>query len=355
VPDLTVRTEVVEEAHITPYAELSYVEYGDAPIANASHLRWKFLENPQGAPVGIHLFSGDRLVGRLVAQPRRFTFPDGSEQTAAFMVDLLIHPDFRSITALAKLIGGLRSLAERFDFVIVTPNATGDQVWRNLVKLPERFELGAFAAPLRPGKLARLPAWTKLATNAADALSTTLTRAIAYAFRGSITVDEAWPDAAELRTLCSVPSHTIRGSRDGAFLTWRFRNSPVFNYRMHFVRKRGRLLAYIATRTTTYAGYHCTFIVDAFGAPDCTAEDWSAARWKLLDMDAMSGGADALMIVGNARCGGLSRLARLPFTRIPDALMPQRVPLFGASWKSDSGVSFDSSIFEFTLADCDVV
>ncbi|MGA8727939.1 MAG: hypothetical protein WB608_04250, partial [Terracidiphilus sp.] len=66
--DLELRIEQIGEEHIEPYARLSRVEYGDeAAVSQASHLRWKFIENPQGPSVGIHLYKHGQLVARMVA------------------------------------------------------------------------------------------------------------------------------------------------------------------------------------------------------------------------------------------------------------------------------------------------
>src|SRR5262245_55622438 len=57
-----VRTEPVREGILEAYAALSAAEYGaDAPVADPAHLRWKFLENPQGEAIGIHLFEDGLL------------------------------------------------------------------------------------------------------------------------------------------------------------------------------------------------------------------------------------------------------------------------------------------------------
>ena len=351
---LIVRTEEVVENHISPYAELSFAEYGATPMADLAHLRWKFLENPQGASIGIHLYSESRLVGRLVAQPRHFIFPDGAQGTAAYMVDLLIHPDFRGIAALAKLMAGMRSLRERFDFVVVTPNAIGAEVWRDLVRMQEQFELTVFVAVLRPGNLARPPTWATPAARAVDRLWPLLLRALTSAFRSDVTFDDTWPEPEELGAMSRLPTRTVRGRRDPVFLRWRFKDSPVFKYRVHFLRKRGRLVGYVVTRKTEYRGYRSLFIVDALGTIDCTAKDWSAIRWKLLGMESLSGGADIIVGLGNPRCGAFSHLARFPFVRVPERLMPERAPLFGERWRKGD-ITIDGLNMEFTLADCDVI
>ena len=122
--DLSLRIEKVDASHIPLYEDLSRSVYAEAAVCKADHLRWKFLDNPQGPSLGVHLFAADLLVGRFVAQPRIFEAP-GRFMRAAYIVDLVMHPEFRGMGALLLLMNGMKNLREFFDFVFVTPSASG--------------------------------------------------------------------------------------------------------------------------------------------------------------------------------------------------------------------------------------
>jgi hypothetical protein len=354
VPDVSLKIEEIGPQHIQPYAELSFAEYGSAPIADVSHLRWKFLENPQGSSLGIHLFAADRLVGRLAAQPRTFVFPDGNRRTAAYMVDLLIHPDFRGIGSLMKIMGGMRTLRERFDFAIVTPNDKGIQVWRDLAKLRPEFDLGVSAAVLRPGNF---PAVSRRAGSLAGILNRVWLAAASGAsniFSGAFSFDRAWPDAEELGLLLAPSTRRIHGRRDPEFLQWRFKSSPVFKYEVNFVRMGGRLIGYVVTRRATVAGYCCCFVVDAFATESCSQSMWRRIRWEILRLETLGGGADMAMVLGNESCGALAHVADFPFIRVPERFLPQRTPVFVDYWAKSMRV-IDEREMELTLADCDMI
>lgn len=350
--ELAVAVEEIEERHILPYAELSAAEYGDAPISDPSHLAWKFLRNPQGPSIGIHLLDGDRIVGRLVAQPRIFVLPDGTQCTAAYFVDLLIHPNFRGMRSLIKLLSGIETMRSRFDVALVTPNAMGIQVWQNVVKMREWFQMAVFGAVMRAGNLAGVGSITSPIRRVMNSLSLFLARAASLAKSAVITLDQQWPDAQSMEDLLNSPAPTPRGLRSEAFLRWRFRESPIFKYELYFVRKKGKVVGYVATRRATLAGYSCRFIIDAFAAPDLTARDWRSVRSLLIAMEAGESGADAIVIIGRESFGPLRYLARFPFVRVPARVLPQRTPLFGEYWRERIDGLQD---MELTLADCDMI
>ena len=334
MPDFDVRVEEVTEAHIEPYAALSHAEYGDAAIANPAHLRWKFLSNPQGASVGIHLYDAGKLVGRLVAQPRRFALSNGTGRTAAYMVDLLIHPQARSVAALIRLASGVQSLREGFDFVFVTPNAVGMGVWRDLLQMKEQFSLAVYGALIRPASLLPVPAFVRPIVSGINGLYLGSLRLAANLAGAAVTLEEKWPHKDELQALDQAPRESMRGVRDEAFLRWRFASSPVFDYRIYFMRKKERLIGYVVTRKTRYAGYYCSFIVDAFATRDCSAQNWRSVRWKLVSIESQKGGANIMLMLGDDRVGGVHQLAGFPFFRVPVRFLPQPTPVFGEDWSS---------------------
>jgi hypothetical protein len=352
--------EDVDERHIEPYAELSRLEYGSqSAVSDPTHLRWKFLANPAGPAKGVHLFKDGTLVGRLVAQPRLF---DGDARTtkAAYIVDLLIHPEHRGMASLRSLLGGFAQLREWFDLVLVTPNAQGMLVWEQFVKLPSWFDLNVYAFPLRPARLFARPVRRPLAflISFVDAAWRGLTRAGAKiaALRSSVRIDATWPDEGELDSLLdSFASETaIHGRRDRAFFDWRFRRSPLFRYDVLFVRNRDRLVGYVASRRTTYGSYDTRFLVDIYLKPELTKRDRSAIIWAFLRREVGPGGPDLALILGNTACGPLARIARWPFVAVPARFLPQRTAVF-ADWWTTPQFGLAAKELVLTLADCDMI
>lgn len=348
------RIETLTEAHIEPYARLSRTEYGDkAAIADPAHLRWKFLENPCGPSIGMHVYRGGELVGRLVAMSRRFVHR-GRSYTAAQFVDLLVHPEHRGMTPILRLVDSFKQLSG-FDFVLmVSPNQP--EITEAFFKIPACFELDVALVPLQPARL--LVARAAFPIGAVAGLIDWPWRlllasgtAIGAAVRGGSLTTE-WPGERELGELLAASwEPEAIGQRTSEFLDWRFRRSPIFKYDVHFVRRGGQLTGYLATRRSIYRGYDCHFVVDAFSRCGAGRKDAAGATLSSLRQAAL-GGAEMAMIVGNTRCGPLAAAYTLPLVTVPDRFRPRNTTVY-AKWAIPAPFPFEPGTFHLSLGDYD--
>jgi hypothetical protein len=353
-----VRIEAIDESHIAPYARLSANEFGDdALVANPSHLRWKFLDNPAGPSAGVHLYSEGELVGRYVLLPRLFT-SGGNVHRAAISVDVLIDSRHRRLDVLMRLLSALKRLSD-FDLLLtITPNAAGWQVAKRFAALPECFDFDVAAAPIGPAEILHargtLP-WRGLA-RAADWPWRGITAAITAfgGLFGRFRVTEQWPTRPALDALLAAAAsdRLLVGDRSYDFLDWRFRRAPSFKYDVQFLYRGNDLVGYLASRRTRYEAYDCRFLVDAFGLPDLTRRDWAGALGPLLSREARSGAAMAMMFT-SPDCGSMSALMMPPFLRVPSRFLPRRMTVFGR-WLQSPGPALDQQSLYLTLADYDV-
>lgn len=349
--------ETVQEGHIDPYVRLARSEYGDdAPDAIAAHVRWKFLDNPQGTSTGIHLYRRGELVGRMIASPRKFLHAHKT-YTAAYIVDLLVHREHRGMIGLLQLVDGLNRLAG-FDFILIPlPNPAGLTVWKDFVKLPECFELDVAVVPLRPAKLfangRRVAGGVVSAFDIPwrgfiGALSTLRT------VLGGEACETKWPATADVESMFSADwGNRVVGERTPAFLEWRFRRSPLWKYDISFVRDQGQLAGYLVSRRTNYRGCDCCFVVDAYGHPELRRQQWSAVVRRTVAREARDGAA-IIMLVGNTCWGSLSAVAGLPFINVPGRFLPRRTSVV-AKWLTEPAFAFRPETLYLTLADCDLV
>jgi hypothetical protein len=355
---LEIRVEQVGEEHIQPYQSLSQIEYGEeAAVSQAQHLRWKFIENPQGPSVGIHLYRGGELVARMVALAKQFVYR-GNLFKAAHIVDFLVHPEVRGMQSLLQLVRGLRQLSG-FDFLLVlAPNPAGAAVWEKFVKMRGYFDLDVAVAALRPATL--LQSAGKLRTGVLAPVLDWPWRCLLTAaahLAGSpahLQIDTQWPEQAEVDSMFADGwGDRIAGVRSAEFIEWRYRRSPVFRYNIFFLRVKGELSGYFVTRRTIYDGIDCQFVVDAFGSPQLTAASWRAAARKGISI-AASDGATMSMILGNTSWGPLSALSRFPFLTVPPRYLPRKTAVY-AEWISNPGFDIRRDNFYVALGDSDVV
>jgi hypothetical protein len=356
--NLEMRIEQIGEEHIEPYCRLSRSEYGElAAVSQSSHLRWKFLHNPQGPSIGINLYSGSEIVGRLVAMPRKIVCR-GIVYTAAFMVDLLIERAYRGMHPMLQLVEGLGRLTG-FDLILLTPNPLATAVWEKLFEMSSEFDFGVAAASFRPARMAQLSGRVKLGRMAAlvDVPWRTMIGGLSW-FSSVFAmgkIESKWPSESELESLFSAGLNHPRatGLRTVDFLEWRFRLSPVFHYDIDFLRQGGELVGYLVTRRSQYAGYDCRFIVDAFANPNQRHVSWRAMRLKLLSAG-VAEGTEMALAIGNTKSGPLADFSKLPFIDVPQRILPRRMKLFGR-WNSAPGFRLRPEDLDLTLADCDMV
>jgi hypothetical protein len=356
---LEIRVERVGEEHIQLYQRLSKLEYGEAAaVSQANHLRWKFIDNPQGHSIGIHLYKDGNLVARMVALAKQFLY-QGNVFKAAHIVDFLVHPEVRGMQSLLQLVRGLKQLTG-FDFLLVmAPNQAGAAVWEKFVKMRGYFDLDVVVAALRPAAL--LQSTGKLRTGVLAPVLDIPWRSLMSAasmFGGSpaqFRIDPQWPAEAEIDSMFAADDWGDRvvGVRSAEFIEWRYRRSPVFRYKVFFLRIKGELKGYFVTRRTIYDGIDCEFLVDAFGSPQLTASSWGAVARREIST-ASRDGATVAMILGNTGWGPLSALNRLPFLTVPPRLLPRKTTVY-AEWLSKPGFDIRRDNFYLALGDSDVV
>jgi len=352
------RIERIAEEHIGPYVELSRAEYGNqTAVSQASHLRWKFIENPQGPSVGIHLYKDRELVGRMVALTRLFLHR-GKVYKAAHIVDFLVHPKERGMSSLFQLVAGLKQLSG-FDFLLImAPNPAGAAVWEKFVKMRGYFGLDVAVAPLRPAAL--LHSAGKLRTGAFAPILDWPWRLLlgSGTWLGNclnhVKIEADWPEQAELERMLSADwGDRVVGLRSADFLEWRYRRSPVFRYRVSFLRAKGELIGYFVTRRTVYDGIDCLFVVDAFGRPQLTPASWRAPSYTEVSR-AVKEGAEMAIILGNTEWGPLEAVSRLPFLAVPPRFLPRKTMVY-AQWITEQAFDIRRDNFYVALGDSDVI
>jgi hypothetical protein len=355
---LELRVEQVKEDHIEPYVRLSRAEYGnDAAVSQANHLRWKFIENPQGPSVGIHLYKDEELVARMVALTRQFVHQQKIYR-AAHIVDFLVHPDERGMSSLLKLVVGLKLLSG-FDFLLImAPNSAGAAVWEKFVKMKGYFNLDVAVAPLRPA--AMLQSAGKFNGGAFTPIldwpwrSLLITATGLCSFMNHVEIETNWPEPSEIQQMLSGDwGDRVVGLRSAEYLYWRYRRSPVFRYEVGFLREKGKLIGYLVTRRTVYDGIDCLFLVDVYGRSQGSSAVWRTATRAEISK-ALKCGAEMAMILGNTGWGPLSAVSRLPFLAVPPRFLPRKTTVY-AQWLTAPEFDIRRDNFYVALGDSDVI
>jgi hypothetical protein len=352
------RIEQIGDEHIEPYMKLSRSEFGDeAPVSRADHLRWKFIDNPQGPSIGIHLYKNGELVGRMVALTRNFLYR-GKIFKAAHIVDFLVHAEERGMNSLFQLATALKKLSGYDFLLIMAPNPAGAAVWEKFVKMRGYFDLNVSVAPLRPVALLHSAGKIRSAALAPVVdLPWQLLCGTTFRLMGAfshVSIDTNWPKPEEfVRMFSGDWGDRVVGERTAEYLDWRYRRGPVFRYSVYFLREDNELSGYLVTRRTVYDGIDCLFVVDAFGKPETRRSSWRSASIKgIRRVGART--PEMAMLLGNTNWGPLEALDSLPFLTVPQRRLPRKTTVY-AEWMNAPGFEIRKDNFYVALGDSDVI
>jgi hypothetical protein len=351
-----VTRSVVDASMIDAFVRLSASEYGDdAPVASAKHLRWKYLSCPAGHPEVDTLQADGEVIGRIVYEPRRLCSRAG-QLLGLNPIDLLIHPRHRSPRAFLELMRHLRD-HDGADLLFFVPNDVSAPLYERVLKFEQVGTLRLDGLPLRPEEILGrdAPVILRGLLRAAGAIWRLLVRTVVGAIstasgRAFVQISSDAPPDAELDRLADglYGDEAWVGTRDHAFHGWRFRDGPLFTYRVRYARHRGTLSGYAASRIVDFEGQRACVVVD------CVAASRRVARMLLADIvrDACRERADLVAALSFGDTALTRSLRRLPLMKVPRRFWPEQMPLH-AEWVG-AGHGDSPPLLALTLADMDV-
>ncbi|MEZ5778664.1 MAG: GNAT family N-acetyltransferase [Paracoccaceae bacterium] len=293
-PELVIRRATVDD--MPQVLEFVGETYGPgAPFKDVARHRWQFENSPfrpedETAPSIWLAFDGARVVGEIAVQDGRIWL-DGSPVSAGWIVDVMVHPDFRgmglshrihdaimaerAVLVTLTMAPATRRVAERVGCMTLGPTRQYVLPHRLSAQTVARFleYKAGIGGPMRRKALRAFNA-SRLGPMLVSGAGRLLTRALRLrgAFRSSNgfshveigrfpdEIDEFWARARR-----SFPAIFERSAR---FLNWRFVDCPGLTYRRFLLHKDGMLKGYLITRVGDAAELPMGVLVDAFADPD---------------------------------------------------------------------------------------
>lgn len=126
--------------------------YGSsAPFKSGMRWRWQFVDTPYGPPAGGQppvwvAVDGARVVGQIALQPARM-FIDGQEETAGWIVDVMIRPEYRGLGLGHRIHDAMVASGQ----TLVT--LTMAEATRRIAERAGAITLGPVYQMIRPGRL----------------------------------------------------------------------------------------------------------------------------------------------------------------------------------------------------------
>ena len=136
-PEFIVIQELINNQIIKKYILLSQTEYSNKnPISQENHLRWKYLENPEGFSYGINGYCEDKLIARISYQKEKI-FLKNKIIKGANLCDLLIHKNNRKLDNFLKLTSQffIRKDIPESELSIMIPNEISINIYKKILNL----------------------------------------------------------------------------------------------------------------------------------------------------------------------------------------------------------------------------
>lgn len=303
--------------------------------------RWLYQQNPDGPAIAWLAFdeASGTVVGTTAACPRRMRLGTGRHALAWNCCDFSIHSGYRTLGVAMKLRRAAKTGIDAGvrEFLYAHPNdrmlqvhlTVGHQVLGKMVRYAKLLRLStrwpvinrASAIALRVG--GRAP-WGRARVDAG--------------------IVENWP-IAELDALFEAATHRIGTAvvRDGRYIDWRFRQTPLERTELIVARRGGRLTGYL-----TFSTKGEVVLVKDWLAIDEAAVD---ALFVRLMCEMRTRDAVSISVTALESHPDFARLAALGFVRRPDWTS---AVVYAGTGMADRNMVVDANAWYMTVGDRDV-
>lgn len=328
---------------------------------SAAFFGWLFGRNPAGAASGVLLRRGGVLIGFAGLSPR-IGFRNGQRIRIAHGLDFMVDPNAARGLAGAyalKVADRWARLAKEqgYAFGVNFPNANSYRLltsrrlgWQRVLA-PRLLLRPLPGLRLREG----LPRW--ISPTAAAFGGTVLAHALALRAKlGTAPGPCAGTPARAVADFDWLPAEmpAVKGlsfGRDRSYLTWRYRDHPVYRYTILARSEPGRGVSGLVVTPRTLFGVESALVVDLVG------DGHVEAVVPLITRAVADAAAEGARIVGGLACAGSPldwALRRCGFLPVPAAVNPKPFYMVGLPLAAQEA-AFADGPWQFAWGDMDVV
>ncbi|WP_322867285.1 hypothetical protein U5922_014535 [Aquicoccus sp. G2-2] len=329
----------------------------DHPHNDPAFFKWLFRDSPSGSGTGIVFEKDGRLIGFAGICARDAEMGDQMIRISHgldFMVDPAVSGVLSGRVGVKVLQRHVEEASEKgFDVNLNYPNANSHRMLLSKrVKYDPVFTPDLFIRPL--ASAFRGPGLS-VARRAALGAGAIYARLRSIGIKSSAAIFEI--DTFDSRFDALWPrikaDGLLRFRRDAATLTWRFRQNPIYRYRILAAARNGRLDGFIVTSRREIFGLPTELICDLAVANDArgTATELIHAATKRAQRD------------GNALLGAQANifdqvctsLARCGFIRVPQRFNPKPFRMIATANTENGKLAMQGNNWAFAWGDMDVV
>ena len=325
---------------------------------SVDHLRWLFLDNPNGAFKGYIAHRGDKMVGFYGVIPTQLDV-FGNETMGSLSLLTVTHPDYWRQGILNTLASALYTQLEENGVVITYgfPNENSLPALVNKLQWKHISTINLFARPLKVSRIAD------------SYFSSTALNMLVKLFGPLVYSSPVLPSAAFSIRLCpyfdamvnglraaSRSDETIHVVHDQDFLNWRYARSPEWKYHILVAEEHNRMLGYIVIRFVELFGLRGGMIMDIAVLPGRGDVLRSLLQYALVYADKKDQDLVTGMAYGNPALKWA--LLRAGFLAIPQTIAPKKWYFGGRLHKDgDQNASglLDARNWVLTFGDNDVM
>ena len=334
-------------------------------VGDPRFLLWLYDRNPSGRALEFMTQNRELVTGHIALIPLRYKTGDGMT-TGSMAINAITHPDYRGrgIFIILHDLGFKEAAAKNVPFTFGYANLDSEKGCLKHLGYHELARLPLWVLPFDlPKILASQPSKRSLAWRAAGRAAQPLSRMWRSLRRprraGPIAIEkitEFGPDFDGLWATVSTVAENIL-VRDHAFLSWRFVQAPTRRYDLFAARSSGRLLGYLAGRTTLVEGLRWGTIVDLL-AEETREGRFAASRLvAAYHRHLLAEGADIAAALMFKHAPGALALRRNGYVVCPPSLLPREFPAL-LHWNMPGPTPprlLDPKSWFITLADYDAV
>ena len=325
---------------------------------SVDHLRWLFLDNPNGTFKGYVAHRGEKMLGFYGVIPTQLDV-FGNKTVGSLSLLTVTHPDYWRQGILNTLASALYTQLEENGVVITYgfPNENSLPVLVNKLHWKHISTINLFARPLKASRIAHNYFSNAVLTSVVEQFglliySSPVLPSAAFSIRPCLYFDAR----VNVLRAASRSDETIQIAHDQDFLNWRYASSPEWKYHIFVAEENNRMLGYIVMRFVEFYGLRGGMIMDIAALPERGDVLRGLLQYALVYADKKDQDLVAGMAYGNPALKWA--LLRAGFLAIPQAIAPKKWYFGGRLHKeSDQNASglLNARNWVLTFGDNDVM
>ncbi len=346
--------ELINIPIIKKYALLSMTEYSkNNPISQEEHLRWKYLNNPEGLSFAINGYCKDELIARISYQRKNFVFKN-SIIKGANLCDLLIHKNNRKLDNFLKLSSPffIKKDIPYSNLSIMIPNEISIDIYKKILKLKPIGKLELRVIPILnsiKNEKFKIIIPNFLTSYIYKCLIFLLNK-IQNIFKINFSKSDGGNKQYEKMIRNYYRDNLIQGERSQKWIRWRYSLDSKIKYYLEYIFSENNLIGYIAYREAEKFGLKILVIMEII----IIKKSFLIELIIFLKLITLAIKKNCNLILSLRTIQKNNPLSNPIFPRIPNFLLPTPLELFIVPNDEFSPQIFDIRNWKINMADLDI-